>query len=152
MFGRGQERAQRWRVAFRLITWDAGRRRVARSEGALEEGTSGRRISVIAQVHVDDLPVLVEAAEHVPPAPRNLEQGLVHTPARPDQRAVPARRGDEAGGERLHPVVDRARVDDDVALGEPLGNLGVAQAVAHIPADGEGDHLVGKAAPGEGAA
>jgi hypothetical protein len=108
------------------------------------------RQPVIAQVDVDDLPVLIEAAEDVPPAPVDLEQGLVQAPARPDRRAVPARRVAEARGARLHPVIDRARGDHDAALGEPFGHLSVAQAEPEVPADSEGDHRVRELVAAEG--
>src|SRR5829696_5149366 len=66
---------------------------------SLEEGASGHRIPVIAQVLVDDLPVFVEAAKDILPAPRNLEQGLVHPPARAHGGAGLARRIDEVRSE-----------------------------------------------------
>jgi hypothetical protein len=80
----GQERTQRWRVAFRRITREPDQRRVARGKGAREEGASGRGVTMVPQVHVDDLPVFVEAAEVVPLVPANLEQDFVHASTRPD--------------------------------------------------------------------
>jgi hypothetical protein len=38
----------------------------------------------------------------------------------------------------LHPAIDGALVDQDGAFGQLLTELGVAQAVAHVPAHGEG--------------
>ena len=42
-------------------------------------------------------------------------------------------------------------MDDQAALSQPLGDVGVAEAAADVPADGQGDHGVVEAAPGEGA-
>jgi hypothetical protein len=150
VLGRRQEGAQRRRIAFRLVARDAGGHHGGRGDGTVEEGASGCGVAMVAQVDVDDLPVLIEAAEEVAPASTDREQGLVHAPARPDRRAVLACRVDEARGERLHPVVDRARVDRDAALGEPFGHLSVTQAEPEVPADGERDHPVWEAVPAEG--
>jgi hypothetical protein len=130
VFGGGQERTQRRRIAFRLVARDADRRPVTRREGALEEGVSRPRIPTIAQVHVDDLPVLVEAAEDVTSAPTNLEQGLIHPPARADRETMLACGLDEAQ--------------------RPLGDLRIAQAKVEVSADGDGDHLCREAVAAEG--
>src|SRR5207342_909341 len=43
-----------------------------------------------------------------------------------------------------------APIDVDPALGQPLRQVGVAEAVADVPPDGQRDHVVSEAAPGEG--
>lgn len=55
----------------------------------------------------------------------------------------------EAWREGAHPIVDGARIDDDAAFGEPLADVGVAEAKAQLPADGEGNHLIGEAVTAE---
>jgi hypothetical protein len=51
---------------------------------------------MVAQIDIDDLAVLIEAAEEVAPASTDLEQGLVHLPARAHRGAMLAYRFDEA--------------------------------------------------------
>ncbi len=55
----------------------------------------------------------------------------------------------ESGQEALHPAINRTTVDDEAALGEPLHDVGVAQAIPELPADGQGDHIVREGMPGE---
>ncbi len=55
------------------------------------------------------------------------------------QRAILYRRE-----ETLDPAVDGAAVDDEAALGKPLDNVGIAQAVADVPAHAQRDHVVRK--------
>ena len=61
-----------------------------------------------------------------------------------------SRRLPEAGQEALLPAVDRAAVDGDAALGQPLDHVGVAQAVACVPPDGQGNDVVREVVPREG--
>ena len=152
VLGLGQDGAQRRRVALGLVARDAGGRHTGRGDGALEEGPRGRRVAVIAQVDVDDLAVLVDGAEDVPPAPADLEQRLVHPPPGARSGAVRAGGLDEAGREGLDPIVDRARVDRDAPLGQQLGDLDVAQAIAEVPAHREGDDVVREPVAAEGRA
>ena len=42
-------------------------------------------------------------------------------------------------------AVDGALVDQDAALGQPLTDFCVTEAVAHVPADSEVDYVPGKA-------
>ena len=53
--------------------------------------------------------------------------------------------------EPLGPAVEGAPVHDEASLSEPLDNVGIAQAVANIPADRQGDHVVGEGMLREGA-
>ena len=85
---------------------------------------------MLAQQHIDNLTGLVNSSEGVPPAAADLEQGLVHSPCPSDRMAMPAHGIDEPRRERLDPVIDRARVDRDAPLSQPLGKIGVAQAEA----------------------
>jgi hypothetical protein len=106
--------------------------------------------SVITQQHVHDPAVLVDGAEGVPPAATNLEEGLVDPPLPSDRVTVLACDIDEPRCERVDPVINRARVDRDAPLGQPLGEIGLAEAEAQIPADGQRDDLVREAVAAEG--
>ena len=46
-------------------------------------------------------------------------------------------------------AVDGAQVDQDAALGQPLTDFRVTEAVAHVSAYGEGDYVVRKGATRE---
>src|SRR5687767_7120948 len=72
VFGRGQQGAQRRRVAFGLVARNAGGGYVGRGDGAVEEGVSGCCVAMVAQVDVDDLAALIEAAKDVSPASADL--------------------------------------------------------------------------------
>ncbi len=50
----------------------------------------------------------------------------------------------EQGQEALHPTVNGAAIDGEATLGEPLDHIGVAQAVANVPAYSEGDDIIGE--------
>ncbi len=49
------------------------------------------------------------------------------------------------------PPIEGAPIDDEPSLCEPLGDIGIAQAITHGVAHRQGDHVVGKAVMGEGA-
>ena len=43
----------------------------------------------------------------------------------------------------LDPTVNRAAINDEATFGEPLDDIGVAQAVLDIPANSQRDGIVG---------
>ncbi len=53
--------------------------------------------------------------------------------------------------EALHPAINGAAIDDEAAFSEPFHDIRIAQAVPHVPADGQRDHIVGETMFGEGA-
>ena len=61
-------------------------------------------------------------------------------------------RSAEYGEEALPPAIDGAPVDPQPSFGQPLGDIGVAEAETHVPAHGERhdivrDYVTGAAAP-----
>ncbi len=46
--------------------------------------------------------------------------------------------------EALDPAIHGAAVHDEAALREPLDNVGIAQAVADVPAHSQGNDLIGE--------
>ena len=50
----------------------------------------------------------------------------------------------EQGQETLDPAIDRGAIDDETALGKPLDDVRVTQAIPDIPAHGQRDHIVGE--------
>jgi hypothetical protein len=51
--------------------------------------------------------------------------------------------------EALHPAVDGALIDQEAALGQPFTDFGVTEAVAHVPADRNGDDVIREGATRE---
>ncbi len=51
--------------------------------------------------------------------------------------------------EALHPAINGAAFDNEATLGEPLDDIGVAEPIFHIPADGYGNYVVGEGMVGE---
>ena len=151
MLGVGHRRPQGGRVAPGLVGDDALRPDAGLGDGPLEEGAGGGRGAPFGDVDVHHLAVLVDRPVAVGPATVQPAVGLVHPPARADRPPVAAGRLAQQRQVAPHPAVDRAPVDGQAALGEPFGDVGVAQAVVDLPANRQGDHLIGRAAPGEGA-
>jgi hypothetical protein len=52
-----------------------------------------------------------------------------------DRLPIAPRRLSEERQEALHPAVDGAPIHDEPALGHPLDEVGVTDAIPHIPAD-----------------
>ena len=46
--------------------------------------------------------------------------------------------------EALDPAVDGAPLNRETPLGKPFDNVGVAQAIAHVPAHSQGDDIIGE--------
>ena len=88
---------------------------------------------MLAQPHVHDLTILINGAEGVPPTAANLEQGLVCPPLPSERVPVPTCGLDEPWREGMNPIVDRARVDGDAPLSQPLRDIGVAEAETQVP-------------------
>lgn len=51
--------------------------------------------------------------------------------------------------EPLDPTIHRAAIDAEPPLGEPLDDVRIAQPIADIPANGQGDQVIRKAIPRE---
>ncbi len=66
--------------------------------------------------HVDDLPVVVDGAVHLPPGAGHLHVGLIYEPAVPDGVAAWPGSVDDQWGEALHPPVQGDVVNLDAAL------------------------------------
>src|SRR3712207_6710137 len=53
--------------------------------------------------------------------------------------------------EALDPPVDGAAIDGEATFGQPLNDVGIAQAVADIPPHSQRDHIIGEAVMRKGA-
>src|SRR5438552_4068268 len=139
-------RGQRWRVGGRLVADNPPRRRPAGGNGMLEESACGDHVARRRHTGIDDLAVSVDRAVDVMPAAAYSSVDLVHSPVRTYGVAVLASHLAERRQKALHPAIDRALIDQDSALGQPFTDFGVAEAITHIPADGQGNDVVRKAA------
>ncbi|HEV2126600.1 MAG TPA: hypothetical protein VGW38_27895 [Chloroflexota bacterium] len=123
------------------------------SEGSPAVSTQrvpGSSVTPVAQVAINDLPLVIDRPEEVVPAFRDLEIRFIDPP--PATNSGPERLGcrDEARGTGSDPIVDGTRVDGKAPLSQPLHDIGVAEAIAQLPAHGERKHLVREAVPAEG--
>jgi hypothetical protein len=84
-------------------------------------------------VHVDDLPELVDRPVDIAPAASDLHIGLVHAPAPADGMSAGPGRLSQQWREALDPAVDGGVVDLDAALGEQLLDIAVGQREAQVP-------------------
>ncbi len=149
MLGMRQDGAQGRRVALCRIRRDARRCDATRVNRRLEERLSGSSIAPVAQLHIDNLPVLVDGTDEVVPTRADVDLGLVDPPAPPNHGAMRSGCRDKARCKHAHPVVDGARIDGDAAFGQPLRHFDIAEAIAELPADRERDDVVREAIAAE---
>ncbi len=93
---------------------------------------------------LNDFPVLIDRSVDGGPAPSGTTIRFVNAPFRADGSSVRPRRHREQWEKVLDPALDRAALHHEAALGEPLHDIGLPQAIAHIPAHGERDQIIGK--------
>ncbi len=150
MLCRGQHGAYDLGITLRFICCNLGWSDITGVHGLLEEGMGRTRIPPVTEVDINDLPVLVDRAIDVPSASSDLQIGLIHAPAMTNEGAMCARRRNEPWGERAHPVVDRTRINADATLSQPLSDLSIAQPIAEIPPNSEGNDVIREAVAAEG--
>ena len=116
--------------------------------GGAEERLSGRHVAVLAEQHVDQVPVPVDGAIQVAPAPVHLEICLIHVPAAAHLAApAPPQILGQGRGELGFPLPDGLMAEHDAAHGEHLGQIAQAQLVAQAPEHHEGDDIGGILGP-----
>jgi hypothetical protein len=91
----------------------------------------------------------VNGSIDVVPAAADPSVGLVYSPVRTHRRSILASYLAEQRQIALHPAVNGALIDQDAALGQPFTDFGVTEALAQIPADGQGDDVVREGATRE---
>jgi hypothetical protein len=100
-------------------------------------------------VRIDYLATLVDCAIDVVPAAADPSVGFVDSPV---LTAPPLELASCLVGQRqiaLHPAIDGALIYQDAAFGQPFADFRVTEAVAHIPANGEGNNVVWRGAARE---
>ncbi len=101
-------------------------------------------IAALRKVSVNHLPILVNRAIDVGPLPVQTGVRFIDAPLHANRSTMRTGSFPKQREEPLDPAVDRAAVDDEASLYEPLDHIGVAQAEANVPADRQGDHVVRK--------
>ncbi len=96
MFGHGVHGAERGWIAVRRIRRDSCRRDAPPLDGCFKERARSRRSASVAQIHVDDLTVLIDRPNQVALASANFEIRLVDPPPTTNWGAMRARCLNEA--------------------------------------------------------
>src|SRR6266511_4322207 len=138
-----------WRVSGGFVGDDTTRCRAARSDRLLEEPARGNCVAGWRHIYIHDLTDPVDGSIDVMPTAANASVGLVDPPVWTDGVMVLSSSLANYRKKTLHPTVDGALIDKDATLGQQFTNLGVAEAVANVSADGQGDNVVRKAATRE---
>lgn len=148
----------RW-VTLRFVRRDSLRPYGGLSDSSLEERSGWCSVATRRKVDVNNLTVLIYGLIEVGPPPVEAAICLIDSPLCTDwvsmgtgsfleQRGCPP-------GAALDPAIDRAPVNDEAALREPLDDIRIAQPVADVPADRQGDHVIREGMvgcpPGQGA-
>ncbi len=131
-----QDGAQSWRVTRGFIRNDLLRPRIRLVDGVVKAGVCRLGVASLREGGINDLAVLIDGVVDVGPPPVHAGIGLIDAPFFADAMAMRPSRVLEQGQEALDPAVNGAAVNDEAALREPLHDIGVAQAVAHLPAHG----------------
>ncbi len=140
------------RIALRCVGCYARRRSCTRIDGLREAGVGCGAIATIAELHVDDLPIRIARPIEGAPAVADLEVRFVYAPPRSDWRTMHPCRSDDAWRKRLHPGIQRARVNGHAALSQPRRHIGIAEAIAQRVAHRQGDGRIREALATEGSA
>ncbi len=140
----GNSRAERWRIAFGLVRRHSFRRYTRLVNSPLKERLRRSGVAPLRKVGVNDLAVLVNRPVDVGPRAGKPRVCLIDPPLDADGSSVSPRSFAEKWEEALNPAVDRTAVKDETSLGEPLHDISVAQSIAHVPADSQGDDIIGE--------
>ena len=129
------------RVHRRLVSGDLHRDDLCGGQRPGEETPGRAAISPRGDVHVDDLPELVDRPVDIAPPTGHLDVSLIDPPAVPDAMPAWACRLRQQRREALHPAENADVVDLHSTLGQQLFHIAIRQAVTEIPAHYEHDHL-----------
>ncbi len=146
-----EHRAERWRITLGLVRRDPLGSNASLDDGPLEKGVRRRGIPPLREVGVNHLAILVDRPVDVRPCAGKSRVRFINAPRAADRLPMRTCGGLEQWQEALDPAIDRATVNDEAALREPLDDIRIAQTIANIPAHGHGNHVVWKAMVGEGA-
>ena len=144
-----QHDAERWGITRGFVAGDACGCYARLTDGAFEESLRRLGVAPLREVCIDDLAVLIDRPINVGPFPSEPRVGFINSPFLTDwptegPRGIPKQRE-----EALDPPVDCAAISREATLGKSLHDIGVAQAIADIPADRKGDHVVREGMVGE---
>ena len=112
--------------------------------GSRQESFGCFRVPGTTDMHIDDLAILVDGTKGRAPPTRDPKTGLVNAPGSTNTMSMRSGRVSVERSEVVHPVLAGRRIDVNTPLGHEFGDVSVRQAEAQVPADGEGNDLVGE--------
>ncbi len=122
----GQDGAERWRIAFRLIRRHPFRPHARLIERAFEEGAGSRGITPCREGGIHYLAVLIDRPVDIGPLPVKASIRLINAPLYADCVAMRVGGCLEERQEALDPPIHGAALDNQTALSKPLDHIGIA--------------------------
>ncbi len=147
----GQDGAESSRIALGLVGCDPLRPHACLIDGTREERLGSLSVPPLREVGVNDLPVFVDGTLDVGPRPVQTRVRFINAPPRADWPSVHTCSCAKHRQEALDPAIDGAAVNVEAPLGEPLDDVGIAQAVPDVPTHSQGDDIIGEDMVREGA-
>src|SRR5918996_5348828 len=108
-------------------------------DGLTEEGLGSFYVPMLAEVEVDRLTSLVDRAVEVHPFAFDLDRGLIHPPGTPDRLGILVPALLKGRNKADHPAHDRGVCHREAPFRHHLHEIAVAELIADVPADTEGD-------------
>lgn len=142
MFNIRQDRTKCGRIALRFVGRDFLGRHTCLVDRTSEESFCGFRIVPLREIGINHLSVLVDRPIDVGPLPVQASVRFIYAPFCPDRASMDTGSFAKQWQEPLDSTVDRATVHDKTTFGEPLDDVGVAQAVPNVPANCQSDNII----------
>lgn len=152
MFNARENCAEGRRTAFGLVRGDPLWPYTRLVDRALEERLGSLGVAPLRKVGIDHLPILVDRSVDIGPASLEPDICLVNPPFCADWTSMSAGSLTEEWQKPLDPAIHGAPVNHQASLGEPLDDIGGAQAVANVPANCQSDNIIGEGVVGESTA
>jgi hypothetical protein len=106
-------------------------------------------IAPLGEVRIDHLPILIDRPVDVGPRSVQANVRFIDPPSVAERSSIRTGSFPKQREKALHPPIDGAAIHDETAFGEPLDHIRITEAIADVPADGQRDHIVGKAMVGK---
>ena len=127
-----------------LVRRNSFRRYTCLVNSPLKERLRCSGVPPLREEGVNNLPIFINGAVDIRPAPLQTDICLIDAPLGANSSSVSACGIAEKWKESLDPAVDRTAINDEAPLREPLDDISITQAVPDIPADGQGNDVVGE--------
>ncbi len=107
-----------------------------------EEGVGCLRIAPLRNIGIDHLAILVDRPVEVGPATLQADIPCIDAPPIAEWSAIGAGGFPKQREQALDPALDGAAIHHEPAFSEPRDDVGVAEAIAHVPPHSYGDHII----------